>query len=119
MKLTIRIFILFLLTNACSEKLQVRVTNLKCENKTTPLGVDIPKPRFSWISESDQRGVNQSAYQIQVASSMEKLNENTPDVWDSKNVTSDKSSQITYEGKPLERYHYLMFGEIAYNPVPI
>ena len=102
MKLTIRIFILFLLTLACSEKLQVRVTNLKCENKTTPLGVDIPKPRFSWISESDQRGVNQRAYQIQVASSMEKLNENTPDVWDSKNVTSDKSSQITYEGKPLE-----------------
>lgn len=102
MKLTIRILILFLLTGACSEKLQVKVANLRIENKATPLGVDIQKPRFSWISESDQRGVTQSAYQVLVASSQDKLNENVSDVWDSGKIASDKSSQIAYEGKPLE-----------------
>lgn len=105
MKITIRILILLLLTNACSEKLQVNITNLKCENKGTPLGVDILKPRFSWISESDQRGVNQTSYQILVASSLEKLNENNPDIWDSRKIYSTKSNQITYEGNPLESNH--------------
>ena len=51
MKLIIQILILLLITSACSEKLQVKVTNLKCENKATPLGVDIQKPRLSWISD--------------------------------------------------------------------
>ena len=105
MKLIVRILILLLLTNGCSEKPQVKVSSLKCENKTTPLGVDIQKPRFSWISVSDQRGVIQQAYQILVASTMEKLNENRPDIWDSGKIASDKSSQVTYEGKPLESNH--------------
>ena len=105
MKLTLRILILLLLTNACSEKLQVKVTNLKCENKATPLGVDIQKPRFSWISESDHRGMHQIAYQIFVASSLQKLNENAPDRWDSRKISSDQSNQINYEGKPLESNH--------------
>ncbi len=105
MKLIFNFLILLLITNACSEKLQVIVTNLKCENKVTPLGVDILNPRLSWISESDHRGVNQRAYQIFVASSLQKLDENVPDLWDSQKIYSIKSNQISYEGKPLESNH--------------
>ena len=46
---------------------------LTCEYVTDPVGVDVTEPRFSWILESDQRGQMQSAYQILVASSKEKL----------------------------------------------
>ena len=105
MRTIIRIFILLFLTSACSENLQVKVASLKCEYKANPLGVDIEKTRFSWISESDHRGVSQSAYQILVSSDLKKLDENAADIWDSQKISSDKSSQIVYGGKPLESNH--------------
>ncbi len=101
MKSSIRILLFLLITTSCSETVQVNVTNLKCEYKANPLGVDIVKPRFSWNLESDHRGVAQAAYQICVASDLEKLKENRADVWDSQKIFSDKSIQIRYEGKPL------------------
>lgn len=81
---------------------QTEISNLKCEYKVNPIGMDIKAPRFSWIMESDQRGVMQSAYQVFVASSLESLNANKGDIWDSKKVESDKSIQISYEGNTLE-----------------
>ncbi len=105
MKSTIPILLLLLIACSCTENLQVRVTNLKCEYKKNPLGIDILKPRFSWISESDQRNVNQAAYQIFVSSSLQKLDENAPDLWDSQKTVSDKSGQIIYQGKTLESNH--------------
>lgn len=56
---------------------------LTCEYAVNPLGLDVVKPRFSWILESDERGQMQSAYQILVASSEEKLNADAGDKWDS------------------------------------
>ena len=102
MKNIFKLLVLLLITSACSEKSQVSVVNLKCEYKINPLGVDIEKPRFGWISESEQRGVSQAAYQIFIASGQKNLDENIGDVWDSQKVSSDKSIQIIYEGKPLE-----------------
>lgn len=74
---------------------------LSCEYVTDPIGVDVKKPRFSWILESDQRGQMQSAYQILVASSEEKLNMNTGDKWDSDKVVSGQSVNVAYEGSDL------------------
>ena len=102
MKTIVRIFILLFLFSSCSEKPHVNVVNLKCEYKVNPLGIDIEKPRFSWIIESAQRGVNQSAFQILVSSDLKKLDENMPDLWDSQKVSSDKSIQIQYAGNPLQ-----------------
>ncbi len=102
MRTLIRIFILVLLASACKEESHVKVVNLKCEYKGNPLGVDIAKPRFSWISESNQRGVSQTAYQVLVSSNAEKLDKNEADIWDSNKIPSDKSIQISYAGKPLE-----------------
>ena len=102
MKSIIRIFILLLLVTSCTHDGQVKVTNLRCEYKTNPLGVDVEKPRFSWNLESDRRGATQTSYQVFVSSDMQKLNENIADVWDSQKISSDKSIQIQYEGKPLQ-----------------
>ncbi len=102
MKTFFRIFILVLILSSCHEKSLVNVVSLKCEYKINPIGVDLAKPRFSWISESGNRGVSQSAYQVFVSSSQTNLDENVADFWDSEKVSSDQSIQIIYDGKPLE-----------------
>ncbi len=93
---------IFLFTTACVDSTLVNIVNLRCEYKVNPLGVDIEQPRFSWNLSSSSRGVVQTAYEVFVASSAEKLAENTADVWDSKKVASDKSIHIYYDGSKLE-----------------
>ena len=74
---------------------------LKCEYAVNPLGIDVVQPRFSWVLESSQRGEMQTAYQILVASSEEKLKDDIADKWDSKKVISDQSVNVAYEGREL------------------
>ena len=101
MKSIFRIVILFLITTSCTQSVRLKVTNLRCEYKINPLGIDVEKPRFSWNLESDRRGAAQTSYQIFVSSDLQKLDENIADLWDSQRIPSDKSIQIPYEGKPL------------------
>jgi alpha-L-rhamnosidase len=81
---------------------QLTVTGLECEHLKNPLGIAATKPRLSWYSESKERAQEQSAYQILVASTQEKLDADEGDLWDSGKVKSDKSLFIRYAGKPLE-----------------
>jgi alpha-L-rhamnosidase len=76
-------------------------TQLRCENRVDPLGLDEPKPRLSWQVVSSQRGQQQTAYHILVASSLARLNQNQGDLWDSGQVNGDETIQIGYAGKPL------------------
>ena len=77
------------------------LNNLRCEYHNNPLGIDITSPRLSWITQSDNRGWKQSAYQILVASSQENLDQDRGDLWDSGKVEANQSIQIPYAGKPL------------------
>lgn len=79
----------------------VTIDRLRCEYLENPLGIDVGRPRLSWILNSEERGERQTAYQILVASSREILNGNTGDLWDTGQVESDDSIQIAYRGKPL------------------
>jgi len=76
-------------------------TNLRCESRIEPRGVDSVPPRLSWNLESTERAQVQSAYQILVASSTTGLVANNGDLWDSGKVATAQSSQIAYGGKPL------------------
>ncbi|GAA4799398.1 glycoside hydrolase family 78 protein [Olivibacter ginsenosidimutans] len=78
---------------------------LTVENKVEALGIDTQEPRFGWTIETDQRAYVQSAWQIQVASSREKLQADQPDLWDSKKITSTAQQFIRYGGEPLEAAH--------------
>jgi hypothetical protein len=49
------------------------LTHLRCEYLVDPLGIDVVKPRLSWVMESARRGERQTAYQILVASTPELL----------------------------------------------
>ena len=80
----------------------IRPASLRCESLINPLGLDVAQPRLSWIlPASDRRSLSQSAYQILVASSGERLAKNQGDLWDSSRVESDASTHIRYAGAPL------------------
>jgi alpha-L-rhamnosidase len=49
------------------------VVGLLCEQVENPPGVDASRPRLSWQLTSTERGQKQTAYQILVAGSEEKL----------------------------------------------
>ncbi len=74
------------------------------ENLSNPVGVDSTTPRLSWVSKATNASAynkSQSAYQVLVASSAEKLADDEGDLWDSGKVESDKSLYVQYVGKSL------------------
>ncbi len=80
----------------------LQISDLKCENLTNPLAIDTLTPRLSWIFHSDQRGQGQSAFQVLVATSIEKLASNQGDLWDSGKVSSRDTINIVYKGVELK-----------------
>ncbi len=80
---------------------ELRVSGLRCEYRTEPLGLDTPQPRLSWQLESRERGQVQTAYQVIVAAAPEDLTERRADLWDSGKVVSNQSFHVAYAGKPL------------------
>ncbi|CAN7630161.1 glycoside hydrolase family 78 protein [Paenibacillus sp. LjRoot153] len=80
----------------------MKVSDLKTEYSENPLGIVTTVPRLSWILKSEEYFQFQSAFQVLVASSMELLNKNKGDLWDSGKVKSDQSIHVAYGGKPLE-----------------
>ncbi|HEU5015093.1 MAG TPA: glycoside hydrolase family 78 protein [Roseiflexaceae bacterium] len=80
---------------------QLHVGNLRCEYRSNPLGIDVAEPRLSWQLQSDERGARQTAYQVLVASSPEKLADGQGDLWDSGKINSDQSIQVAYAGSKL------------------
>src|SRR5690348_16838497 len=61
---------------------------LLCEYAMNPIGIDVLLPRFSWKVQPGRRGWAQSAYQILVATSEERLTSRVGDKWDSGKITS-------------------------------
>ncbi len=59
-------------------------------------------PRFSWIVP--EKITSQTAYQILISSSSEKLKKNIGDIWDSGKTISDSSISVAYGGKQLNQY---------------
>jgi alpha-L-rhamnosidase len=97
-----RICLLFLLLPFNVFAQSPKVTNLQCEYKTNPLGIESVKPKLSWRLQSDVRGMMQTAYRVLVATDVAELANNNADVWDSGKVPSAMSLQIACNGKPLK-----------------
>ncbi len=94
---------MFVLSACTAEKeAELVVTHLTCEMAENPIAVIDKNPRLSWQLESNGFGISQSAYQIVMASSQEKLQSNEGDIWDSGKVNSNTSQLISYNGIPLE-----------------
>jgi alpha-L-rhamnosidase len=76
----------------------VVVKNLQVEYRSTPLGIDVRQPRFSWQMEATagERDVAQAAYRIEVREVKGAL------VWDSERIDSSEAVHIRYAGSTLE-----------------
>ena len=77
------------------------VLNPRCEYLANPMGIDSAAPRLSWALQADERGQKQTAYQVLVASTPERLAAGQGDVWDSGKIVSDKTLQVVYAGSAL------------------
>jgi alpha-L-rhamnosidase len=91
----------------------LEIASLLVEDRVNPIGIDVAEPRFSWrYGPTAQRGVWQTAYQIRVASSEQKLIQNEVDIWDSGKVSSGQNCMITYGGPELwsgESYYWQVY----------
>lgn len=95
------LLLLFLFSASASARL--KAVRLTCEDMTDPMAVGSRQPRLSWIDIPDGNDKNQrqTAYQIQVASSRERLLHGEADLWDSGRRKGDASRYIPYQGQPL------------------
>lgn len=74
------------------------VYDLVCEGLAEPLGIDSTMPHFSW--KVDWRDC-QTAYRIQIASSVGNLSDGVADIWDSGEVQSADQVFVPYGGPAL------------------
>jgi alpha-L-rhamnosidase len=93
--------LLVMLAHVAWSQATLTPSKLTCEYLTNPAVVDVLQPRLSWINSApdDKRGCFQTAWQIVVASSPDKLG--SPDLWDSGKVPSEQNNRVVYNGKAL------------------
>ena len=87
---------------SCSIDQKSTLYDLTCDDYTNPIHIDDPNPGFSWKIDCKKHHFEQSAYQILVASSLDLLNKDVGNLWDSKKVLSDQSAFVEYDGDPLK-----------------
>jgi alpha-L-rhamnosidase len=68
---------------------------------SNPLAIERNSVRFTWRLANADRGERQTACQILVASSPERLDSETGDWWDSGKMDSDQSASFEYAGHTL------------------
>lgn len=101
------LFLLFKMGSVYGYELEIKT--LKCDFQVNPTGIENRSPGLSWEIKSNQRNVYQEAFQVLVASSLEKLNIDMADMWNPGLIQSSQSIQVKYEGKALEsakRYYW-------------
>ncbi len=103
MKRFIIINLLFLLLS-CGNKTDksFEIHSLSCEFQKKNAFIEIQQPRLSWKIVSDKKGFKQAAYQLLVASSIEHLENNNADIWNSGKILKDHSTLVKYEGPALK-----------------
>ena len=75
---------------------ETSVSELRCRDRIDPEGVD--RPVLSWKIESGERGVVQTAWEIEIASSEKALRRGEADVWKSGKRLSDAQLNIVPDG---------------------
>jgi alpha-L-rhamnosidase len=94
-------------------------TDLRTEYLENPIGIDVARPRFSWVLQHAERGQKQIAYQVLVSLTPEVK---AGEVWDSGRVESEDSTLIPYNGKPLASgqrcYWKVRYWDKANRPSP-
>ena len=84
------------------------VDNLCCDHLVSPIGIDNPTPRLSWLLNDARTGAKQTAYRIIVGTDVSEVTVGKGNRWDTNKQLSD-AMRIVYSGQPLEpftRYYW-------------
>ena len=79
------------------------IKEIRINEMTTPIGIDIEKPVFSWLLESEATNMRQTGARIRVGTAL-----GQGDCWDSGKLQTDRSIGISYGGsklRPRTRYY--------------
>ncbi len=87
-------------TNTAKNTEYTNITDLMCDMRKDPLGIDISSPYLSWKLSSTERGQKQTAFRIVVSSSLENFDNGIYDVWDYSEASS--AMGLNYAGPALE-----------------
>jgi alpha-L-rhamnosidase len=79
----------------------ISVRELRCEYMSNPQGIDVAKPRLSWMLGPGGNAGGQSAYRVLVATSPSLLQKDRGDLWDSGRVASAQHTWVEYVGRAL------------------
>jgi hypothetical protein len=79
----------------------ISVRELRCEYMSNPQGIDVAKPRLSWMLGPGWNAGGQSAYRVLVATSPSLLQKDRGDLWDSGRVASAQHTWVEYVGRAL------------------
>ncbi|MFL5739514.1 MAG: family 78 glycoside hydrolase catalytic domain [Flavisolibacter sp.] len=81
--------------------LPIRPYKLTCEYLKHPLGIETRQPRFSWLIDSSQRNLFQSAYELVIGTREKEVERSKGNMWQSGKINSDQNILIEYKGAPL------------------
>lgn len=76
-------------------------SGLLMELLSEPLAIEAEHPSFSWIVNDERNGEYQSAYQIIVFADSAQTEKESM-LWDSGKIASSNSTNVSYEGEPLQ-----------------
>jgi len=100
----------FVLAAPAQADARVALERLVVEKKAEPIGIDVDRPRFSWVIRSRARGVEHRSYQLRLTTLGGRLTGADLRrhlgagrvVWDSGVVRSRESANVEYTGPALE-----------------
>lgn len=121
-RLILFVFLAFgLASQNCSVKNNSELTfkKLLVEYAENPINIDIENPRFSWVVASLVRNQQQSAYRILLATSKNKLENNSGDIWDSGKQLSAETIQHEYDKGGLKSNQKYFWKVIVWDGVGV
>lgn len=100
MRLVLLIFCFFSTVPSFAQN--ISLDGFICEGHINPVGVDAPRPKFSWQINSSRRHSVQTAFRILVSVSLTNLIAGKGETWDSGKKLSGESVQVEYAGSKLK-----------------
>jgi alpha-L-rhamnosidase len=107
-----KLTLFFLAFAVCAHAAPVHLRTNALEN---PLGIDTPRPTFSWQSDAKTPDWTQSAYEIVVGTDLAHLHPGKTAAWDSGRVTSSESLDIAYAGITLQAQQLYLWRVIVWD----
>jgi alpha-L-rhamnosidase len=108
-----RLFLLALF--AFAQAVHADPVHLRTNSLDSPLGIDTPRPTFSWQSNARTPNWMQSAYEVLIATDAKNLLPGNADAWDSGRIDSSESVNITYGGAALKSQQRYFWKVISWD----